>query len=329
MQRDPRLGAVRPPHGVKNFDKRDSLLQAFRRREPVTPVVVLTFRGHRPQAISGSHRLAAMKTTFGPTTTISSLPEYVITHDGDRLLRNLRASGDQKTLAEVRSMLNRGETYFPDLVDRLAPYLRGQCGACALADQGATGKAKRKGKWRGSTTTCSRRKASRQKNPRKARIAALRRYWQKRRGRSFRRRGPVRKVVFLDMGGTLNHGTGFAKKHHRVDTAAVKRLEKVCRTAGADVVISSSWRRWMPLRKIERMLRRHGLTARVVGKTPSLHGGRAFEVASWLREHPGVTSYAVLDDHDAGFNDHFVAVDSAKGLQTKDANRAVRVLRRG
>ncbi|MCY1059430.1 HAD domain-containing protein [Nannocystis sp. SCPEA4] len=110
-----------------------------------------------------------------------------------------------------------------------------------------------------------------------------------------------RKVIFLDIDGVMNSLAGKAGQRGLsswLDPVHVALLNDVVRATGAVVVVSSSWRRSMPLDALRLAFAEAGCVAEVVDVTPDLDPGRrGREIAAWLaaqREPP--TRYAILDD---------------------------------
>ena len=109
------------------------------------------------------------------------------------------------------------------------------------------------------------------------------------------------KVIFLDIDGVLNsHRTAIAfggmpfdaKAHrHRFDEVALRLIDGIATTAGANIVLSSSWRNDSNWQQIGPAL---GLA--IIDRTPSYLGPRGKEIAAWLAAHPEVQSYAIVDD---------------------------------
>lgn len=110
------------------------------------------------------------------------------------------------------------------------------------------------------------------------------------------------KFVFLDFDGVLNYraflaSCGDRKAINMIDPSRVALVERLCREAGAQVVISSTWRLLYKLPVLRDVLRARGLTARVIGATPCLpHMDRGDEIALWLTRHGGADGIAILDD---------------------------------
>ncbi len=84
-----------------------------------------------------------------------------------------------------------------------------------------------------------------------------------------------------------------------LDPEGISQLNRLCRDAGACVVISSTWRKtWNPKRLLQHF-RKAGFTGvfHADWRTPiSAKGFRGDEVDDWLRRHPEVTAYVIIDD---------------------------------
>ncbi len=152
---------------------------------------------------------------------------------------------------------------------------------------------------------------------------------------------PTAKVIFLDIDGVLNSvdwmqridGCNIwdqADGGSQLDPEAVKRLEYIVSKTGAQVVISSTWRKMYDVATIEGFLRRHGFTGKVIGETvhriptdertttqqmASVYQ-RGWEINAWLDEHPEVTHFVILDDDSDmdGVPDNFVHTRYPHGL---------------
>ncbi len=153
------------------------------------------------------------------------------------------------------------------------------------------------------------------------------------------------KVLFLDIDGVLNHPALYRSLEPRrgktspedwLDRVCVARINALCERAGAVVVISSSWREYLPHDQLVAVLQSAGLTASLIGATPQLTTnagqlviaqGRWAELQAWLREHPEVTAWVTLDDTAWGFPaERFVQTGGAMGVTDADVERAVRIL---
>lgn len=128
------------------------------------------------------------------------------------------------------------------------------------------------------------------------------------------------KVIFLDFDGVLNSSASFIMESRK--TAAErgmpvnKTLDRTCcsnfqyildKTPGLKIVISSTWRELFELDWLKEHLKSYGIdSSLVIDKTPSLMGrgwdraDRGEEINAWLKEHPEVTKFVVLDDNYIG-----------------------------
>jgi hypothetical protein len=130
------------------------------------------------------------------------------------------------------------------------------------------------------------------------------------------------KVIFLDIDGVLNttethNPRGFP---YVVEQHLVERFNRLVDQTGAAVVLISTWR----LDPIGLLAARHfGVT--ITDCTPDTPDQpRADEITSWLRDHPEVTRFAVVDDTQDGFeNLPFFQTDRTRGLTQDVADRLV------
>lgn len=112
-------------------------------------------------------------------------------------------------------------------------------------------------------------------------------------------------VLFLDFDGVLNCKEFFATEAHHeseegaLDPVAVERVNQIVAATGAVVVVSSSWRHGRTLDELTGLLQRRGFVGDVYGKTADYDDvwtQRGDEIHAWLKEHPEVSRYVVLDD---------------------------------
>lgn len=147
------------------------------------------------------------------------------------------------------------------------------------------------------------------------------------------------RVIFLDIDGVVNtlmisrepigKGLGRIKRGEfyfdlcspsdgRVsNTQAVLWLEKICRDNDCKLVLSSTWRNGHYTEAIN-ALYNSGLSRDIkfIGKTPYLGTERGEEIAAFLRGHPEITSFVILDD-DSDMGDlieHLVKTDVYTGI---------------
>lgn len=153
------------------------------------------------------------------------------------------------------------------------------------------------------------------------------------------------KVIFLDIDGVLNSnrscvalgGFPFPGKHkdrswHLFDDVAVGLLRRVAKVSGAVCVLSSSWRLGMDTDELRDLGARLGVS--IIGKTRDTYGSepRGEQIQDWLRDHPEVTLYAILDDSSDMLEQqmpYFVRTLHSDGLSYQNHLDAIRILEGG
>lgn len=150
------------------------------------------------------------------------------------------------------------------------------------------------------------------------------------------------KVIFLDIDGVLNsRRTCYAFKcfgrpgldgQYFLDEVALKMIEVLCEKTGAKIVISSSWRIGSSLEELQNIFDSYNIKVEVVDKTPqdwSIGSVRGDEIETWLKLHPEVTKYVIIDD-DGDMLSHqranFVQTDCEVGLDFNDVQECERIL---
>jgi hypothetical protein len=137
-------------------------------------------------------------------------------------------------------------------------------------------------------------------------------------------------VIFLDIDGVLAPIRRW-DRYGDLDPACIQVLNEIVARAGADVVVSSTWRYGKTAPELQEILEAQGFGGRVVDKTPTGAAGanRGEEIAAWLAEH-AVSGYVIIDDHvDMGeLWTHLVQTHPAHGLRSEDAPRAIAILLR-
>ncbi len=137
------------------------------------------------------------------------------------------------------------------------------------------------------------------------------------------------RVLFLDIDGVLNR-----ERYRPVESLGLRswiepdlaqRLCEVLKETGAEIVLSSDWRRG---REIE-LLRGELLAAGIgpmIDVTKEIHGPRWREIETWMTEHGRTPEQiAIVDDfHDMGpLQARFVRVSPLNGLDGEAARALV------
>lgn len=174
------------------------------------------------------------------------------------------------------------------------------------------------------------------------------------------------KVLFLDIDGVLN-STQWWERRDKIDSfdpnewtsmfdrcvwdidpEGLEMLEDIVERTDCMIVVSSSWRVlhsldsiWSTLNETAGVHRQRGTTiarSRIIGKTPDAWKDfsstpsdwgsvRGTEIAAWLKEHPEVTSYAIVDDDGDMLEEqkgsHFVKTSHETGLTKLGAERLI------
>jgi hypothetical protein len=128
------------------------------------------------------------------------------------------------------------------------------------------------------------------------------------------------KIIFLDIDGVLNcDNTRNPRKFpYVVDPRLLARLKRLLKATRATVVLSSSWR------------------CDPVGLLAARHWGIPFfdvcpdkprsprkEMLAWLRQHPEVTRFAIIDDEDDGLDEFPLFQPSPKTGLTPEIAKGV------
>ena len=149
-----------------------------------------------------------------------------------------------------------------------------------------------------------------------------------------------KKVIFLYIDGVLNSASYDrirGAEDGNIDPTRMPLLKKIVNETGAEIVLSSSWRKlWEPEGLDEVCLELNciynSFGLRIADKTPLL-GNRGEEITLWLEKHPEVKEYVVLDDAFGGWGVHeaHLVQTSAfigKGLMDKHVDEAIKILNR-
>ena len=145
------------------------------------------------------------------------------------------------------------------------------------------------------------------------------------------------RIIFLDIDGVLNsvrYDRERTQEDGNIDKSRLPLLKRLANETGAQVVLSSSWRKhWDPdpaLRdgigtRLDRTFADAGVP--IFDKTP-VAGSRAEEISLWLRAHPQVTRFVILDDAFGGWGElaeQVVKTDSriGRGLEERHVEEAI------
>lgn len=144
------------------------------------------------------------------------------------------------------------------------------------------------------------------------------------------------KILFLDVDGVLNmHNSGGM---YALNRKRLQLLEKIIKETGAQIVLSSTWRKdTTAFKRLCRVLSYRGL--KIMDRTPEFWRDeegkrlvRGHEIQDWLDRHPEVTEYVIVDD-DSDMLDsqlrNFVQTEPNTGLTEILAYRIIHKLNNG
>jgi len=137
------------------------------------------------------------------------------------------------------------------------------------------------------------------------------------------------RLIFLDIDGVLNKSDGDEK----FEPFMMNNLKHIVDSSGAEIVISSDWRRiGFNLARLRSELIYYGMN--FVGTTPILNGEkRKREIAAYLRDNPGWDKVVILDDIESArlYKPNkilFIQTDHKLGLTEEDADKAINFFRK-
>ena len=144
------------------------------------------------------------------------------------------------------------------------------------------------------------------------------------------------KMIFLDIDGVMNskrnalrlQAEGVSDKLMRqFDPEAVQCLNRILNDTGAQIVISSTWRRLWSLDSLRSHFKEQGVERpeRIVGETPTVFSGcRGREIELWLRDHD-CDGFLILDDDSdmTPFMEKLVKTSFDNGLTATEANEVM------
>ena len=134
------------------------------------------------------------------------------------------------------------------------------------------------------------------------------------------------KVLFLDIDGVLctarsHHAYSSGNLWQYLDPVACRLIFKILQSTGAKIVISSDWRHFHDKCSMESILMNAGFEIVSFHEdwlTPSkLSASRGQEIGIYLRDHPEIKKYAIVDDNADMLTEQkpfFVQTDVVNGL---------------
>jgi hypothetical protein len=144
------------------------------------------------------------------------------------------------------------------------------------------------------------------------------------------------KIVFLDFDGVITS----PKSRYKLDPELLERLGRILDSTGANIVVSSSWRRGTledtkqylstvshylpePFPFVDKVI---GITPNIFAKQFYIH--RGVEIWNWINENK-VDKYVILDDDSDMLLEqasHFVHTKTVDGLTEQNVEEAIKIL---
>lgn len=144
------------------------------------------------------------------------------------------------------------------------------------------------------------------------------------------------KVIFLDFDGVINSTTFMMridghKGHEKISEEMVGRVNRIIEETGAEVVVSSTWRKLHDLDELQKFLDKNGFVGELMDKTPPNFGmtERGDIIQLWLDEHPFVEEFVVIDDDTdmtAIPDENFINTDTTVGITNEHVEEAIDIL---
>lgn len=144
------------------------------------------------------------------------------------------------------------------------------------------------------------------------------------------------KVIFLDFDGVIRIPINGGSGHHdecEFNQELMVKVAKLCKYVDAQIVVSSDWRNMENKEEISSLLEPHlDVLLHEDWGTP-ITGYRWNEILKWLSQHPEVSNYAILDDHDKHFEGappallkRLVLTNAKVGISSHDIQQAAYIL---
>ena len=139
------------------------------------------------------------------------------------------------------------------------------------------------------------------------------------------------KIIFLDFDGVINPLT-FHHSSAGFSQSACSNVQSVLdKDPTVRIVVSSAWRR-LGIEKVREILKENGIDPTKVVDITEERGGwmpenRAHQIKAWLKAHPEVEKFVVLDDYPMPkLADNYVKCNGYVGFTQKDAEIALKIL---
>ena len=147
----------------------------------------------------------------------------------------------------------------------------------------------------------------------------------------------MKKIIFLDVDGVLNCRTDFnGSTYYVLDPKKIKRLHRIIRKTNAEIVLSSTWRKFP---KMLEFLKKHDVNyidVTIDLNMPSARIGlRGAEIEHWINNNSVIEKYVIIDDEDDFLpfqKEFFVKTEwldwnkKPGGLQAKHVKKAIEIL---
>lgn len=149
------------------------------------------------------------------------------------------------------------------------------------------------------------------------------------------------RILLLDFDGVLNSvgsfiynermrklGLSKTPTHESFDPIACSNLQYILEELpDVQIVVSSTWRKYNTLAALQEIFKvNHLLPERMIGTTPeSKEGYRGKEIETYLKAHPEVTEFVIVDDDSdmEPYMDRLVKTDGRNGLTWTDAEKVI------
>lgn len=151
------------------------------------------------------------------------------------------------------------------------------------------------------------------------------------------------KVIFLDFDGVLNSvasmiwnnrqkllGLSDTPSHKSFCPISCSNFQYVLEEVpDVQVVVSSTWRKYNKIDALKKIFEQnHLIPERMIGTTPVLDGYRGAEIDAYLKDHPEITTFVIIDDDSdmKPYMDRLVKTDSRVGFTFVNADKVIEML---